>query len=302
MTKDKSELRFRAFGIACHICVEDMEGRGSELLALAKSEVQRVEAKFSALHSGSIINEINECAGNARIIPLDKESRSLFEFADALWQQSNHLFDPSAGILQSCYAGGNPSEELLATRLSRVDWSRLELSTEGARLMDEGMFIDLDSCLCPYVVDSIREIFSARGVISALISLEDDIATIGKQSDGANWLVGVKHPKTSGLAITRLKLNNRGYAIRGDFERSILIDNERFGSALSPVDGRPLPGLLSVGVMADTCLSACAAASIARLKPEQAGLKWLGKLGFPWIAIDRNLNCHGMLAPGLTRP
>ncbi len=124
---------------------------------------------------------------------------------------------------------------------------------------------------------------------------DDDIATIGKQPDGANWLVGVKYPKGSGMAITRLKLNNRGYAIRGDFERCISIDKERFGNALSPIDGHPIPGLLSVGVMADSCLEACGAATVAQVKTELAALKWLEKLGYPWVAIDRQLQCHGLL-------
>lgn len=83
---------------------------------------------------------------------------------------------------------------------------------------------------------------------------DDDIATIGKQPDGANWLVGVKYPKGSGVAITRLKLNNRGYSVRGGFERCINIDKELFGNALSPIDGHPIPGLLSVGVMANSCV------------------------------------------------
>jgi thiamine biosynthesis lipoprotein len=72
---------------------------------------------------------------------------------------------------------------------------------------------------------------------------------------------------------------------------------EQFGRALSPVDAQPLPGLLSVAVIAENCLTACSAANIARFKTEQAALRWLDKLGLPWMAIDRQLNCHGPLAP-----
>jgi thiamine biosynthesis lipoprotein len=92
-----------------------------------------------------------------------------------------------------------------------------------------------------------------------------------------------------------MKLNNKGYSVRGDFEHCKMIDSERYGSALSPVDGRPIPGLLSVGVMADTCLAACGAASIAHIKTEQAALRWLEQLGFPWVAVDMKLQCHGLL-------
>ena len=85
--------------------------------------------------------------------------------------------------------------------------------------------------------------------------------------------------------------------MRGNFEQRVNIANENFGRALSPVDARPLPGLLSVTVIAENCLTASSAANIARVKNEQAGLQWLEQLGLPWMAIDRELNCHGPLTP-----
>ena len=109
--------------------------------------------------------------------------------------------------------------------------------------------------------------------------------------------MGFRHPKGPRTAIARLKLNNKGFAMRGNFEHRIQLGAENFGRALSPVDGQPLPGLLSVAVVADNCLTACSAASIARLKTEQAGIAWLDKLGLPWLAIDRELNCIGPLSP-----
>ena len=300
LTQAKSELRLRALGSSCHICVENIDGQGEELLSLAKAELQRLESKFSAYKSSSIISRLNHKTGGDEYIALDREARSLFEFADALWHESNHQFDPSTEILQCCYADGRPvkgSKAQLASRLAHVGWSKLELIEKGARLLDDATQINLNSCVRPYTVDSIRRIFLDRGVRSAMISLDDDMATIGKQYDGANWLVGVKYPKSSGVAITRLKLNNRGYSMRGDFERCLTIDNERYGTALSPVDGRPIPGLLCIGVMAETCLAASGAALVAQVKTEQASLKWLDSLGFPWVAIGRDFSCYGLLCP-----
>jgi len=285
-------------GSACHICVEDIGGRGQDILSLAKAELQRLETKFSAYYSASIIGKINKNRGSDKFTALDKESRSLFEFANALWQESNHQFDPSSKILHSCYSNGKPvkgSSALLSAQLGHVGWSKVEITENGVRLQDKDMLIDLNSCIRPYAIDSIRRIFLGNDVGSALISLDNDIATIGKQRDGANWLAGMKCPKSSGVAITRLKLNHRGYAVRGDFQKTITIDGERYGTALSPIDGRPIPGLLSVGVITDSCLAACGAASVAQVKTEQAALKWLENLGFPWVAIGRDYKCYGLL-------
>ena len=300
MIVEKTETRMHAFGSPCHLVVENSTDRGDELLSLCQNELRRLEDKFSSYEPDSVISRINQAAGTGAYIPLDAESRSLFNYVGALWDESKHIFDPSTRLLKNCYDDDGQllaSEEQLRGILKLVGWSNLEINEDGANLTKKGILIDLNSCIRPYAIDSVRKILLRQGTSNALIEMDQDMATIGKQPDGANWLVGVRFPKGSRAAITRLKLNHKGYAMRGDFERAAVRDGERFGRALSPVDGQPIPGLLSVAVIADNCLTACSAASVARLKTESAAIKWLDNLGFPWMAIDRQLRCHGPLAP-----
>ena len=297
---NKSKIRLHAFGRACHLVVDNTDGRGSELLSLCQDELNRLEGKFSSFNPDSITSLINQSAGTGSLTPLDAESRSLFRYVDALWEESKHIFDPTTRILQDCYdhkGALRASAEQLEGMLKLVGWRHLELTGEGAHLSRKGMLIDLNSCIRPYAIDSARKILIKNGANNALIEMDQDIATIGKQPDGANWLVGSRFPKGARTAIARLKLNNKGYAIRGDYEQAVVQNGERFGRALSPVDGQSIPGLLSVAVIADNCLTACSAASVARLKTEDSGIKWLENLGLPWLAVDRQLRCHGPLAP-----
>jgi thiamine biosynthesis lipoprotein len=298
---EKSESHLKAFGSPCHLVVENSAGRGDELLSLCEDEIGRLESKFSSYDANSIISRINQAAGTGAFVPIDAETRSLFHYVGALWEESKHVFDPTTRLLQNCYDSEGhllASQEQLRGILSLVGWRNFEIGSDSARLTKKGMLIDLNSCIRPYTIDSLRKILLKHGTSNALIELDQDIATIGKQPDGANWLVGVRIPKGSRAAITRLKLNHRGYAMRGDFEHAVNLGGELFGRALSPVDGQPIPGLLSVAVVADNCLTACSAASVARLKTETTGIKWLENLGFPWMAIDRQLKCHGPLSPG----
>ena len=296
----KIEKRLHVFGTSCHLLFASSTADGQQMLELAESELGRLEAKFATLLSGSVIENINQSAGTGAFTPLDAESRSLFTYITALWDQSRHLFDPTTCVLQDCY---NAQGKLRATdlqlqgMLKLVGWPALEITPDGARLPVKGMRINLDSCVRPYAIDSVRKLLRKEGVSHALIEMDQDAASIGKQADGANWLVGLRHPSGVRTAIRRLKLNNSGFAIRGNFEQRVMIGDEYFGRALSPVDAQPIPGLLSVAVIAENCLTACSAASIARLKTEQAGLQWLEKLGLPWLAIDRRLHIHGPLAP-----
>lgn len=298
--ENKIEQRLHVFGSACHLLIGQNSPDGAESLELARKELARLESKFSSFCPDSIVDSINQSAGTGAYTRLDAEARSLFSYVNALWDQSNRLFDPTTQVLLGCYS---PEGELRATAaqlqgmLKLVGWSKLELTKDGARLPLKGMEINLDDCIRPYAVDSVRKILLRRGVTNAMIEMDRDVATIGKQRDGSNWLVGVRHPKGTRAAITRLKLNDRGFAMRGNFEHRVCVAGENFGRALSPVDAQPLLGLLSVTVIAETCLTACSAASIARLKTEPAGLRWLEKLGYPWMAIDREMNCRGPLAP-----
>lgn len=300
MISAKCEKWLHAFGSPCHLVIDNSSGEGAAYLEAAEQELGRLEKKFGSHHPQSIVSDINQAAGSGACTPLDAESRSLFSYVSALWDQSNHLFDPTSRVLRDCY---NPSGQLMATdqqlkgMLKLVGWSAVEVTDEGVRLPVHGMVIDLDNCIRPYAVDSVRRLLVRNGVRNALIEMDQDVVSIGKQPDGANWLVGLRHPKGQRTAITRLKLNDRGFTMRGNFEQRVCIGDENFGRALSPVDGQPLPGLLSVAVIAETCLTACSAASIARLKTEQSGVRWLEKLGLPWMAIDRELNCIGPLAP-----
>ena len=300
MIAEHFESRSHAFGSACHLLIGDGAYDGRQVLETARQELERLEKKYASFLPDSIIGNINRSAGTGAFTSLDAESRSLFDFVTALWDQSNHLFDPTTRVLHDCYNSEGKlvaSTDQLQEKLRLVGWSGLEITPKGAHLPVQGMAINLDSCIRPYAIDSIRKILVKNGVESALIEMDQDVASIGKQADGANWLVGLRHPRGPRTAITRLKLNNKGFTMRGNFEQRVSIGGEFFGRALSPVDAQPLPGLLSVAVIADTCLTACGAASIARLKTEQAGIRWLEKLGLPWIAIDRQLNCRGPLAP-----
>ncbi len=292
--------RFHCFGASCQVTLCARAQEAEELFALTRDEMQRLEAKFGSHLDTSLVSTINNAAGTAHFTALDPEARSLFDFVNAMWTKSKHVFDPTTCLLANCYT---PDGRLQATTtqlagmLNLVGWGKLEISAEGVRLQREGMLIDLDDCVRPYALDCLRKLLLARGVQHACLELDGDAVTIGRQPDGSNWLLGVRHPHRGQTAISRVKLNNRGFAACGDFERRIRHEGEEYGWGLSPVDGYPIPGLLSVSVLAESCLSAYGAAAVARLRTEQAAIKWLDQLGLPWMAVDRQMHCIGPLAP-----
>ena len=294
------ELKDTVLGRPCHIIVDDPDGQGQQRATAGLHELERLASKFSASHPDSLISRLNALAGTGESVPLDPEAKSLFKYVTAVWEQSRHMFDPSSKLISECYRGKSSAEGIdsfVADKLNLVGWSKLVIDETGARLPEYGMSIDLNSCIRPYALDRSCKLLKAQGAESVMVDLDTDIATLGKQPDGANWLVGIRHPRGNRTAITRVKVNNRGYAIRGDYENPLIVGGERFSRALSPIDGKPVPGLLSVAVVANTALEACTAANIARLKTESTALKWLASLDLHWLAVTRELECLGPLAP-----
>jgi thiamine biosynthesis lipoprotein len=76
-------------------------------------------------------------------------------------------------------------------------------------------------------------------------------------------------------------------ASSGDYERCILLGGRRYGHVLNPKTGWPVSHLASVSVVAEFCVVAGSASTIAMLMEEQ-GPPWLDAMGILhyWVDVD----------------
>lgn len=292
-----AESRFHVLGRACHLVVGAGEQDAADLLEDARKELQRIESLFSPVVESSLIYQLNHSTPGT-MVALTPEARSLIDYILALRRRTGHVFDPTIGPVLRLWSSSNgqPTEVQLEDALARMGWEQFTIEGDSIGRTVKQVNLNLNVVICPYAVDSVRRLLRKAGVTSALIDLDKDIATIGKQPDGANWLVGIRHPRGQRTGIQRLKLNDRSYSLRGNFERRIMLGEEAWSRAFSPVDGFPVPGPLSVSVIADTCLEACAAATVARYRTQQAAFDWLDEIGADWFSIGRDLHCRGPIA------
>ena len=294
-----AEYRGTVLGRPCHIVAERAGEDGDKYIRVAIDELARLERKYSAHHPDSVVYRINQRAASGEATPLDAETLSLFNLVSALWQESRHQFDPTLQLIHHCYGPGAPRKGFrsrIQQLLPGVGWSKMILEGNTARLTSDAAILDLNTCVRPHAADSAVRAMKKAGATSARVDLNSDCATLGKQPDGSNWLCGIRFPRGRSAAISRIKLNSSGYSIRGNYQQCLVMDGERFSRAISPVDGLPVPGVLSVAVVAERAIDAFGAATVARFKTEPAALEWLSGLGLPWLAIDRELNCHGPLS------
>ena len=104
MNPTLKRFSFKAMGSFCEIQLYD-ESRiqAKHLVRQLAAEVLRLEKKYSRFREDSFLTQINHSAGAQTGLSIDEETKSLLEHALSCFQQSNGLFDISAGVLNNIW-------------------------------------------------------------------------------------------------------------------------------------------------------------------------------------------------------
>lgn len=280
---------FRAMGSPCvvHLYLNDTDDSEAILKAVA-DEVHRLEKKFSRYRDDSLASQIMQTSQLAGSIDLDNETASLLDYAHTLWEQSDGLFDITSGVLRRVWNFNGdriPTQQAIDEVLPSVGWNKLSWCNPQLSFPRPGMEVDFGGYVKEYAADSAAAVALGLGIQHGLIELGGDIRVIGVHPDGKPWRVGVRHPRQEGVVLAEVELAQGAVASSGDYERAIICDGKRYGHILNPFSGWPVSGLISVTVLADHCLLAGTACTVAMLKGKE-GPQWLEQLGLTWLAMD----------------
>jgi thiamine biosynthesis lipoprotein len=293
---------FQAMGSFCEIQFFDASRIDArKRLRRLLAEVDRLEKKYSRYSSASFLSEINASAGNSLGIRVDDETRSLLRHALSCYEQSDGLFDITAGILRRAWdfkPGRVPEQAEIDRLLPHIGFHRLQIG-KSRLILPEGMELDLGGIVKEYAADSVARLARSLGIESGLVNLGGDFAVIGPLPEDRAWPVGVVHPAGESKLMARLMLKQGGLASSGDYERAFVHQGKRYSHLLNPRTGWPCDGLRAVSVCGDLCTLAGSAATIAMLKPEKEGIAFLRELGLQHIFMqaDETVDGDGFL-PG----
>lgn len=267
--------------------------------ALGEAEVRRLEQRYSRYRDDSVTSTLNRSAGDPEGRAVDAETAALLDYAGIAWQQSGGAFDITSGVLRRAWdfkAKRVPAQAEIDAALAHVGWPRVRW--ERPRLwLEAGMELDFGGVVKEYAADRARGVLVAAGFAHGLVELGGDIALLGPHPDGAPWQVGIRDPRAPERAIASTLLASGGIASSGDYERYFEQDGRRYCHILDAKTGWPAQGLAGVSVVADQCMVAGTATTIAMLKGPRRGLEWLESLGLPFLAVDAAGTVSGSLTP-----
>ena len=226
MSTNLRHAGFRAMGTYCEIQLyEASRISAKRLVRRLIDEVSRLESKYTRYRDDSFLSEINRSAGTQTGIKIDIETLKLFEHARSCYEQSDGLFDITAGVLRRVWDFSRkriPDESELQETLPLIGYERLHWH-DDLLFLPESMEIDFGGIVKEYAADSLANLARELGVKRGLINLGGDFAAIGSQPENRPWPIGITHPEDSTKIMSHFHLFEGGLASSGDYERSFIL-------------------------------------------------------------------------------
>jgi len=294
---------FSSMGCPCEIHVEHADAtRALDAARAAEAEVHRLDAKYSHYRDDSLIGDFARAADAGTSLAVDDETAGLLDFAAALHAQSEGRFDISAGPLIKLWDPQRsrvPDDVEISTARERCGWQRVQWQRPHLHFSVPGMGLDLGGVVKEYAADRAAQVCREHGIAHGVVDLGGDLALVGPHMDGAPWRVGIKAPRAPGSAAAEIDLARGALATSGDYERVMVVDGRRYSHILDPRTGVPVESFASVSVIADSCLVAGAASTLAMLFGLERGAAWLRELGLPHLTIDAEGRMGGDIASAM---
>jgi thiamine biosynthesis lipoprotein len=246
-------------------CAYAIVAYGDDASALARiveaafDEVDRIDRLMSHYKPDSPLSRLNRQAAAG---PVAVEAE-LFDFiAEALryGRESDGAFDITVGPLMKAWGffrgGGRlPTDAELAAARERVGFRHvvLDARTRTIRFDRPGVELDLGGIAKGYAVDRVVDLLRRQHVTAALVSAGGSTTfALGAPPGRSAWDVDVQDPTRPARIAFTVRLRDRALSVSGSAEKSFEREGVTYSHIMDPRTGRPVPGVLSVVVLAET--------------------------------------------------
>ncbi|MCH5252528.1 MAG: FAD:protein FMN transferase [Lachnospiraceae bacterium] len=230
---------------------EDTGGVMDEAVKL----IQRYDSLFSVNHEDSDIARLNAASGAA--VTVSEETYELLNQSVEISKETKGLFDISIYPLVKAwgFTTGNyqiPSVSQRQAAQKRIDYKKVCLSADRKVQLEKGMQVDLGAIAKGYLSQKLMELFQAKGMQSALVSLGGNVQTIGTKENGELFQIGITDPSDGVSIYGILKIKDKAVVTSGIYQRYFTKDGKQYHHIMDKRTGMPAENTLaSVTVIAD---------------------------------------------------
>jgi thiamine biosynthesis lipoprotein len=294
-----SERSFQTLGTYVTVRVAGEKVSTNTLLDIIENELNRINDKFSANNSSSVIYELNK----NREIKADDETLFLINSALNISKITGSAFDLTVRPLVRLWGFDDefsekrlPEQWEIENILNIIDYRFIEVdeSASRIRILKEGLEIDLGGIAKGYAVDrAINRVKEIDAGATGFVDAGGDIGIIGPKFGKLPWSIGIRNPRAeSAYEINDIvHLYSGSIATSGDYERFFFEGDVRYHHILDPKTGYPAKNAISVTVIGDNLLMADAlATAIFVLGYDNPGFDYFTNLGVQAMIISPDLD------------
>lgn len=140
-------------------------------------------------------------------------------------------------------------------------------------------YFDLNAVAKGYAVDLAAKAILGLGINNFLIEAAGEVYALGSHPDGSSWRIGLELPVPGPTVVhSHIALSKQAIATSGGYSNRVEINGTTYSHVMSPRTRSPLiSNVLSVSVIANSCLQADALATALMVMGIDAGLSYARK-------------------------
>jgi len=279
-------LRSRSEALMGTIVTIATVGDHDHAVARAFEWFHEVEARCSRFDAASELSQLSATAGRA--VEVSDLVFEALRFAVHIAEISGGAFDPVVGGAMIArgfnrhYITGETAP-LPANRDDAVTFRDIALDSEVKTVtLLRPLLLDLGAVAKGLAIDlAARELKDVRDFS---IDAGGDLFLGGKNDEGADWSIGIRHPRKDHTVIEVLRVSDKAVCTSGDYERGPHL--------LDPAGHAPASGLASATVIAPTAMLADAASTAAFVLGPVDGADFCRRIGVAAILFTPDLTRH----------
>lgn len=237
--------------------ISNNRNRANEAISQAFSRMQRVDKLMSIFRRDSEISLLNKYGYYGGLSP---ETAEVIRTAIQYSKLSDGAFDIS--ILPILNSNGKIGTEDL------TNYRNIILNDRNVKFLKSGMSITLGGIGVGHAVDSAIEVLKNHDIDQGMINIGGDIRTIGDNTDGVSWKIGIEDPEDRRRLITTIDLKDNAVATSGNYQKIHI---------MNPGNGRYPQGLLSATIIAPRAIDADAVSTTVFVLGIEKGLEFINK-------------------------
>ncbi len=225
----------------------------AEAFEAAFAEIREADELLSHYREDSALARLNHEAARGPI-EVEPGLYDVLALSRKFAELSDGAFDPTAGALVGLWeeaeqAGRPPTDEQLQQTFRRVGWRKVELLDGGrVRFRTSGVRVNFGAIGKGWALDRALEVLKRHGVRNALLSAgTSTVYALGSDRSGRGWRISLRDPLRPDAEDVEDDEEAAAFYVRdgavstsADYERSLMIDNQRYSHIIDPRSGLPV--------------------------------------------------------------